>query len=81
LSRDFWTDDRLFELLHDFEQRESGLFVVSSTYVAARVTRLGEFSPNERLFTLGSFLENTEVLVGYISRNNVIFLTKICIKL
>jgi hypothetical protein len=26
-----------------------------------RVTRLGEFSPNERLFSLGSFLKITEV--------------------
>jgi hypothetical protein len=30
----------------------------SATWPSYRVTRLGEFSPNERLFSLGNFFEN-----------------------
>jgi hypothetical protein len=37
-----------------------------SMWAAVRVTRLGQFSPNGRLFTLDSFL-NTEIL-GYFSK-------------
>jgi hypothetical protein len=40
---------------------EKSILVVSSNHVENRVTRLGEFSPIGRLFTLGSFEKNKEI--------------------
>jgi hypothetical protein len=52
------------EACTDTLQVKGGLFKLSmylQRHVAVRVTKLGEFSPNGRLFTLGTLMKITKV--------------------
>jgi hypothetical protein len=74
-------DFPLFSILNFSQDTEHRCVHAQKISFGSRVTRLGEFSPIGRLFTLGSFVENYRRMLKFLatfflSKRHVLILTK-----